>query len=57
MPTTLDFNLDNLPVDVFDLADTDLKIESLTAESDLAAPCKCGSLTSCLCISCTSWAD
>ena len=54
MPTTLDFNLDNLPVDVFDLADSGLKIETLTGDSNMV---ECNGLSGCLCLSCTSWTD
>ncbi|RVX44164.1 hypothetical protein EDD27_6887 [Nonomuraea polychroma] len=54
----LDFSLENLPVDVFDLADSGLTVESLTAGhgmaeigASLCGSCTCSALCSCSCSS------
>lgn len=52
----LDFDLENLPIDVFDLADSGLTVESLTAGHGMpenGASFCCVPCTSCCCCSCS----
>jgi hypothetical protein len=59
MATTsdLDFDLDDLPVDVFDLDDRGLSVESLTAGHGMAElGASCSSCSPCTCI-CSSWTE